>query len=294
VSLDKLIWIMPVDMLVKVLEALYKAREQVKQTIYEIIGLSDIMRGATKATETLGAQEIKSRWGSVRLQRMQKEIQRFVRDVLRLKGEVIAEHYEPEMLAEMTQVKLPSGQDKARLQAGVQQMQAQGQQVPPEYQKMLESPSWDDVIGVLRSDTMRQYRVAIESDSTVADILDRDMKGMSEVLTSLGAVFSSVPVLQQAGAQNSAQVVKEIALSVCRHAKLGRAVEDSVEGLEFGPPQSELMEAIKQIGAAVQQGAQQLQQMGQKLAQHEQLLGQIVQTMQAVPTPPRAPMDAVQ
>jgi hypothetical protein len=304
VGLDKMIWIMPVDKLVAVLEALYKSREQTKQTIYEIIGLSDIMRGATKATETLGAQELKSRWGSVRLQRMQKEVQRFVRDILRLKGEVIAEHYEPELLSEMTQIKLPTAEQKKALQEQIQRVTQAAEQatmaaeqaqqeppqpppIPPEMQELLNSPTWDDVIGVLRSDAMRTFRVAIESDSTIASMVESDMQGNREVVETLGAVFASIPTLQQAGAQNAAEVVKEIALALIRHSRFGgRLVEDSIEDLEFadgGSAMDQIKGMLEQLGQQVQEGAQAVGEMGQKQQQHTEIIGQIISTMQAQP-----------
>jgi hypothetical protein len=308
VGIDKVIWLMPVDRLIQVLEGLYKAREQCKQTIYEIVGLSDIMRGASKATETLGAQELKSRWGSVRLQRMQKEIQRFVRDLLRLIGEIVAEHYEPDVLAEITQVKLPTAADKEQLQSqlaqaeavyaeAAQAAQAAGQPppekppMPKEVQEALQTPTWDDVIAVLRSDSMRHYRVNIETDSTVSEILDRDFKGLTDVLNALGSVFGAAPMLQQAGASNGPEVTKEIALSVVRHARMGRAVEDSIESLDFksGGAQLEQMGGmVKQIGGAVQQGSQQLAQLVETVKGHAEMIGKIVEALQTMPTPPQA------
>jgi predicted HAD superfamily Cof-like phosphohydrolase len=287
-----------------VLEALYKSREQTKQTIYEIIGLSDIMRGATKATETLGAQELKSRWGSVRLQRMQKEVQRFVRDILRLKGEVIAEHYEPELLSEMTQIKLPTAEQKQALQEQIQRVTQAAEQaamaaeqaqqeppqpppIPPEMQELLNSPTWDDVIGVLRSDAMRTFRVAIESDSTIASMVESDMQGNREVVETLGAVFASIPTLQQAGAQNAAEVVKEIALALIRHSRFGgRLVEDSIEDLEFADGGSQLQQieqAIQQLTQQVTQGGEQVAQIGQTQQQHTEIIGQLVRVLQATP-----------
>lgn len=282
IDLDKLIWIFPVEKLNAVLEALYRARDQVKQTIYEIIGLSDIMRGATKATETLGAQQLKSQWGSIRLQRMQKEVQRFVRDILRLKAEVIAEHYEPEVLATMTQVKLPMGQEKQQLQMAVQTARSQGQQVPEDVMKLLESPSWDEAIAVMRQDSARQYRISVETDSTILNTADRDAKSMQANVESIGAVFGAIPLLRDAGAQNAAEVAKELALSILRHSRFGgRAVEDVVDDIEFGPGVNEMQQALDQIGQAVQQGGQQIAQMGEKLGQHEQVLGQVIKTLQA-------------
>lgn len=294
-GIDKLIWIMPVDKLIAVLTGLYTARDQVKQTIYEIIGLSDIMRGATQASETLGAQELKSRWGSVRLQRLQKEVQRYVRDLIRLKGEVIAEHYEPDVLAAMTQVKLPSAEEKEALAAQVQQVQQTAQaaeqspEIPPEIQEMLDSPTWDDVIGVLRSDTARQYKIDIETDSTIASMVEADMQGSREVVEALGAVFGSIPMLQQAGAENAPEVARQIALALIRRGRFGgRVLEDAIEDLEFtGANQmQQIGEQLQQMGAAVQQGTEQVGQMGEQITKHEEVIGQIVQALNAQPKPP--------
>ena len=44
------IWMVPIDIWVQALDKLFLAREQLKQAIYEIMGISDIMRGSTKAT----------------------------------------------------------------------------------------------------------------------------------------------------------------------------------------------------------------------------------------------------
>ena len=37
-------------------------REVIKASIYEVTGISDIMRGQTVASETMGAQQLKSQW----------------------------------------------------------------------------------------------------------------------------------------------------------------------------------------------------------------------------------------
>ena len=82
-GLGNAIWFMPIEQLTNVLIQLYQARNQCKQIIYEITGISDIMRGSTNANETLGAQEIKKSFGTLRLKRLQSEVQRYARDLLR-------------------------------------------------------------------------------------------------------------------------------------------------------------------------------------------------------------------
>jgi len=230
-GLDKMIWILPLDALAKALEYLYNARDQLKQAIYEITGLSDIMRGATHASETASAQQLKIQWGALRIQRLQRDIQRFIRDLMRLKAEVIAEQFTPDQLAQMTNVQLPDEQAKMQAQQAIQQAGMQQQPPPPQAQQVLSQPTWTDVVNLMRSDAMRQYRVDIETDSTVADTINRDMQGLAEVLGQvsqiLGSVASGLPM----------DVAKTIALAVVRRARMGSAVEDAIEALQQPPPQ---------------------------------------------------------
>ena len=109
------------------------------QSIYEITGISDVIRGATDPNETLGAQQLKARFGSQRMQKRQKEVQTFVRDLYKMKAEIIAEHFSREQLQQMTGILLPSEAERAQAQQRLamtekmkqmQQMQAQ-QPGPP-------------------------------------------------------------------------------------------------------------------------------------------------------------------
>ena len=66
---------------------LVAVRKQIIEDIYQIMGLSDIMRGATDPQETLGAQQLKSQYGSSRIRDKQGEMVRMARDI----EEIIAE-----------------------------------------------------------------------------------------------------------------------------------------------------------------------------------------------------------
>lgn len=243
-GLDKAIWMMPIADLERALAGLYAARDQIKQTIYEISGISDIVRGATDASETATAQQLKSQWGSQRPQKMQREVQRFARDLLRLKAEVISERFAPETLASITNVQLPDAQAKQAAQMAAQQAQATGQPPPPETEAVLSKPSWDEVMGILRSDTLRSYKVDIETDSTVADTVDRDMKGLSEVTRGIGElVTGAVPAVQSG--MLPAEAIKQVALAVARRARLGTPVEDALEEIQ-APPQPQQVPPTEQ------------------------------------------------
>lgn len=92
----------PVEQVAKVLLQLYDARDRVQRTLYQITGMADILRGETNPNETLGAQQLKSQFATRRLTKAQKDVARFARDLMRLRGFVIARHFSPETLMQMT------------------------------------------------------------------------------------------------------------------------------------------------------------------------------------------------
>jgi hypothetical protein len=290
-GLDKAIWMMPIDKLIQVLQGLYEARAQIKQTIYEIIGIADILRGASDPNETAKAQAIKSQWGSIRVQKMQREVSRVARDLMRLKSEVIAEQYTPEQLSKITSVQLPTGMQKQQAQQAAAQAQQSGQQLPPGAQHMLSLPSWDEVMAVMQSDEMRSYRIDVETDSTVAETISRDMTGMGELLSALAGWVEQSFAAVQMGAM-TVDTLKEIALAVIRRARLGSAVEDAFEQIQAPPPKPDqgaqleqmkqgLLDLIKGEGSRLTQQEQGIEQRHQEIDGVIQQLGQGAQAASA-------------
>jgi hypothetical protein len=88
----------PLDMVIMALEKLRDVKASLKQDLYDLTGLSDIMRGASVASETATAQQLKAQYGSVRMQFMQGELGEFVQSALQIKAEIIAAHFQPETL----------------------------------------------------------------------------------------------------------------------------------------------------------------------------------------------------
>lgn len=93
---------LPLEVVIQALEKLRQAREDIKGQIYELTGISDIVRGNTKASETLGAQNIKAQFASARIQKLQNEVARFAQDILRIKAELICRHVTPEQIIQMS------------------------------------------------------------------------------------------------------------------------------------------------------------------------------------------------
>lgn len=134
---DKVLGWVPLKDIIVALQGAYEAREQAKQSLYEITGLSDIRRGATDPDETAKAQEKKSQYGDLRTRKRQQDIQRLARDIIRMMAEIICQHYTLQTIQTMSGVKLLTMQQKQAVQAW-QQMMQQAQQRQQAIQQQME------------------------------------------------------------------------------------------------------------------------------------------------------------
>lgn len=252
-TLDKAIFLMPIEKLVAVLQQLYNQREQVKRVIHEITGIADIMRGSSVASETLGAQKIKDQWGTLRLKKAQREVQRYARDLLRLLGEVAVTKLSPETLAKMTSIPIPTAEEKQQAIQMVQQIQSQtpppqpqmpGQppqpqppapQIPPQVQAATQSPTWDDVLMLLQDDVQRSFRIDIETNSTVDLEATEDKQNAGEVMNAMAQFFNGVGPLVQNGTLPF-EAAKAILLGLIRKYRFGGDIEEQLKTMKQPPP----------------------------------------------------------
>ena len=253
-GVEKMITWFPIEQLAKVLAGLFEARERVKADLNEITGISDIIRGVGDPGATATAERIKGQFATLRLQIGQQEMQRFVRDCLRLMAEVIAEQFSPEMLSKMTglpelppqpqiQPPQPPGDnavnDPAQMQAFMQAQQ-QYAQVMGEWQAATEKAKADfaQACALLKNDRMRGFRLDIETDSTIAPDEQAEKEARVEFLTAIGVFFEKVAPLVQAGLI-PAPVAKEMLMFLARGFKAGRDLEQALENLDkIAPPQA--------------------------------------------------------
>jgi len=268
-GLDKAISWVPVEKAVAILEALYEARDRQKAIIDELTGISDIIRGVTDPEETLGAQELKQTNHSVRLSRMQKEVQRYAKDLIRLAGDAMCAKFEPSTFAEMTELNFPTAQQKALAQM---QGQTQPGQPPAPPNPILQMPTWDDIMGLIRSPSLkRRFKVDVETDSTVAATLQSDMRGLTEVMTGIAAMLEKLAPIVASGSM-PIEAAKELVMAVIRRARMGIAVEDAFEKLKApnppGPPEAVQVAQIK--AQTDQQANQQKAQLDAQKTQIEQ------------------------
>jgi hypothetical protein len=193
-GIEKAIAWWPVDRAIIVLRELYASRDQTKAMIYEVTGISDIVRGQGKASETATAQEIKSQWGSLRIRKLQRMIERCARDLFVIAAEIISSKFSPQTLQAMT-----------------------GIQITPEMAQMLSAP-------------LDHYKIDVESDSTVRADLSRRKGEMSEFLNGTAQFFAAMgPVVMQA--PQMAVPVAEIYAAFARQFNLGKQAEDALENM---------------------------------------------------------------
>jgi hypothetical protein len=239
------------------------------QAIYEITGISDIMRGSSDSSETLGAQKIKANFGSGRIQRKKEDVKRFVKALYRMKAEIVAEHFEREQLQLMTGVQLPLEVERqaAKMQlAQFEQMKqaAQAQQTGPDGQPMQGQPpqqptsqapdedqiadlksiaeacSWEEISAILRSDDRRNYTIDVETTETASVDEETEKAQATEFMGAMTQWLQiAIPGMQANPTQ--APLFKELTMMYVSKFKPGRALEeafdDAFDQIKNMPPQ---------------------------------------------------------
>ena len=189
----------PLDNLIKALAQLYQSRQIVIQTIYEITGISDIMRGSSASRETATAQRIKGQFGAMRLVNRQRCIEMFLDQILELKAELMVENLEPELLSRIT-----------------------GVVVPPE------------AVALMRDERLRSYRISIDTDESQAVDTAIEQQRRTEFLTATVQFLQAIGPMVSSGAIGFEQA-KQMLLFAARAFPGARDLEDTLEAIQ--PPQ---------------------------------------------------------
>lgn len=231
-SFDRVLAYLPLQEKAVVLGELYKLREQAKAEVYEITGISDIVRGQTVASETASAQQLKGQWAQVRIARRKRQVNDALRGVFRIMAEVMAEHFTPQSWF---------------LATGLQ----------PSQQTLM----------ALKQDLSRTLLIDVETDSTVAadDAAEQEQRlvMLKEVTPFLQGLM---PLVQ--GAQMPGDLVKELLLTAVGGFKYGKALEDVLNALPGTQQQlGQMQQQVQQGQMQVQQLQGQLQQLQQALQQ---------------------------
>lgn len=295
---DTIVWL-PLEQIATTITQCVTLRKQLFDDVYQITGLSDIMRGQTEASETLGAQQLKSEYGSVRIRDRKDEMVRLACDITRIMAEIMAENFKPQTLLDMSQLEIPTdammaGQaarieqqirgilqqvEKAKTDPQLQQQAAQNpqraQQVLAQAKQQVDGlkgqldqlkqvPTIEKVMALLREQRIRPFVLDIETDSTIAPDENAQKQRATEFMTAFGGVLEKVlPAIQTApeGAPMFAEMIKFTASQF----RVGRPMEGVID--EFADKMVALASQPKQPSAEQQKAAAEAKAAEAKAAQ---------------------------
>lgn len=246
--------LLPIDTLAQCLLQCYAAREQIKAQIYEITGISDIIRGQTAASETATAQQIKGQYAGLRLRSMQEEVALFASELIRLKAQIICQLFQPQTILQY---------------AAAQQMSPADQQLIPQ------------ALQLLADKPLRNFRIEVASDSLVQIDEAQNKQDRLEFVQAYGGFLEkALPVVQQV--PQAAPIVIELmkyGIGAFQQAEpiegtLDRMLEQITQGQQVQaaappPPDPEMIKAQAEQQAEMmrQQAEQQKAQLDAQLQQ---------------------------
>jgi hypothetical protein len=261
-SKEVIIWL-PIAEVAGVIKEVVTLRKEVINDVYQITGLSDIMRGETDARETLGAQNLKAQFGSSRIKDKQMEMVRIARDLVSISCDIICSKFDDETIIGMSQTQVPSKEIQQfqvqQLQEQIQQIMAQGQspqfqqmrqQNPQQLQQMAQQaqqqvnqlqeqieeltnkPNLDQVLTFLRDNRAKCFVLDIETDSTIIIDEKAEKEARTEFTGVLGTVLpqlSQMIATEPATADFCGQILKFITAPFRAGRQLDGAIDDLAE-----------------------------------------------------------------
>jgi hypothetical protein len=267
-SKEIVVW-MPIEQVAACITAVVALRKEVISDIYQIMGLSDIMRGATDARETLGAQELKTQYGGSRIRDKQYELVRLARDVCAISAEIICQKFADVTIVRMSQTDLKTAQMQreeaqaiqqqlmGQRQAMIGQMRQQGgpgpagqPQDPQAAQQLMqqaaqvlqasqdqisriyEQPTLEQVLTFLRDNRTRTFVLDIETDSTIVADEQAEKASRNEYVGQLSKVL---PQFAQFIAADPSPATVQFCGDVLKFStsayRAGRSLEGSIDDL---------------------------------------------------------------
>ena len=96
-------WV-PLEMVANTIKVLDERLSVKIQQLYEVTGLSDLLRGTSQPYEAAATSKAKMQFASVRVQRLQEEFAQFASDLQSIKLEIIQKHFQPENILKQSNI----------------------------------------------------------------------------------------------------------------------------------------------------------------------------------------------
>lgn len=239
--------------LVEAIRVCIEAERSVKEDVYEITGISDIIRGQTEASETATAQQIKGQYASLRLRSMQDAVAQFATDILRLKAQIMCSKFAPQTLTAISAVEQLSEDDKQHVPAALALLIGKERMLDPE----AESPN-----------PLRSFRVEVAADTLVQLDEQREKQDRMEFVAAVGAYLEkALPVVQ--ASPGAGPLVLDLLKFGVRSFKVGKTIEGAFDAaaeqlkqaaMQPKPPTPEMVQAQADMEADKQKTAREQQQ----------------------------------
>ena len=300
-----LIMFKPLGEIIATIAQLNDRKDRVIFSIRDITGISDIVRGVTTASETATAQQLKGNFAISRIQPLQKELEFWARDLIRLLCELTVENYTVEELAQMTQLKIVDIKaiEKAqqlKLDAllneaksltdpnnpeEIARLEQMNEQAKEQFKKTMKKPLEDlkgyaitpeqipELEKLIKNDKLRTFAIDVETDSTIKVDQQQEKTDRIEYIRSISDFSKSFFPMVQAGIITP-DAFKQFMLFISKPFKVGRNVEESLIAQEEqepkGPSAEEMLaQAEIQIKQQELQLKAQKQQSDTQIAQEE-------------------------
>ena len=267
-GLDGAIDLVDLQPIYEALKVAFEATREIVNLIYQITGISDIVRGQTEAGETLGAQQLKVNFVGLRLGDMKRDVARFATDCLQLKAQIMCQHYSPQTIMAMAAVEQLSPADKQLIPQAMVLLLGEKRMQDPQ----AESPN-----------PLRSFRIEVNADSLIQvdeqgeqDAAKEFLGGISRFLESAGQIGMASPQM--------VPVLMELMKWSLTKFKVGKTIEGTIdaalEQMKIAAQQPKPLSPEEMKAQADAQKNQQQAQLDQQKAAHEQQLSQVEEQRQ--------------
>ena len=206
----KVDWV-PIDQVVNAISALRIYRQDQTTQIYEVLGISDIMRGTSKASETATAQQIKAQFGSTRVELNQFYIAEWITNLLRIKAEIISKHWQPETIAMRSNIMRTPDAEFA-----------------------------GPAIQLIKDERLAEYRISVEADSLSAMDWAQERDSAVQFMSAMGAFVAQIGPMIQTVPGSSPYFLRLLQWSVSKFkvsSEIEGVLDQAVAQLQANPPQ---------------------------------------------------------
>lgn len=199
--------------LVAVIQQLTEYFEWLEAKLWEISGIPDIVRGNSQPNRTATEQQYKGQFATLRLADKQQDVQRFCRDLISMKGQLIFELFSDEAIAAM---------------CGYEDLKPGKYDENGQLIEAGEIENYPAALALLRNDTMRQFKLDIETDSTIAIDEEAYRTNVMEFISSMAQIAQQTSALVQVD-PNFMNVMYEALSMGARSFRTGRQIEADIE-----------------------------------------------------------------